>query len=72
MTDKTRKQFAHFSKLPLNTHFSLNGNTFKKRSTRTAEIVKPHEYSGTWFYFRKKQLVIVDLHSLLEEKYHDR
>ena len=72
MTDKTRKQFAHFSKLPLNTQFSLNGNMFKKRSTRTAEIVTPHQYSGTWFYFKSRQLVIVGLHSLLEENYHER
>lgn len=72
MSDKTQKQFAHFSTLPLNTYFSLNGNAFKKRSTRTAEIVKPAEYAGAWFYFKKKALVIVSLHSLLEENYHDR
>lgn len=57
-----RKQYIHFNDLPIKAYFSRNGNEWMKRSTRTAEIVKPEEYSGTWFYFGERELCIVGLH----------
>lgn len=56
-------QYAHFSELPARALFTLNGNQYRKRSTRTAEIVKPASYAGAWFYFRARELVIVGRHS---------
>lgn len=51
------KYQTQFERLPINTVFSLNGNTYFKKSTRTANIIKPAEYSGIWFYFSKNELV---------------
>ena len=51
------KYQTQFDRLPVNTVFSCNGNGYIKKSTRTASIVKPVEYSGTWFYFGKNELV---------------
>ena len=51
------KYQTQFERLPVNTIFSLNGNSWFKKSTRTASIVEPIEYSGRWFYFGKNELV---------------
>jgi len=51
------KYQTQFERLPINTVFSLNGNTYFKKSTKTANIIKPTEYSGIWFYFGKNELV---------------
>jgi hypothetical protein len=37
--------------------FHSNGNKWRKRSTRTAEIVRPVEYAGHWFYFRNGDVI---------------
>ena len=54
-----RKYSTQFERLPVNTTFSKNGNKWRKRSTRTAVIVKPIEYSGIWFYFGNNEQVII-------------
>lgn len=59
------KQYVYFKELPTNTRFSLNGNVYFKRSTRTAEIVEPGAYKGSWFYFTDRTLCIVGEHSRL-------
>ena len=51
------KYQTQFDRLPIRTVFSRNGYGYIKKSTRTASIVKPLEYSGTWFYFGKNELV---------------
>jgi len=58
-------QYIYFNELPEQAIFILNGNQYRKRSTRTAEIIKPVEYAGTWFYFRKKDLCITGKHTRL-------
>ena len=58
------KQYIYFNELPVGANFSLNGNQWRKRSTRTAEIVGS-DYAGTWFYFKQRELAIVGLHSRL-------
>lgn len=37
--------------------FHHNGNRWRKRSTRTAEIVRPECYAGTWFYFTGRDII---------------
>jgi len=56
---KTFKYMTQFSRLPVNTRFSLNGTQFVKQSTRTGAIVKPIEYAKTWFYFGKNESVLI-------------
>ena len=63
------KQYAYFKELPVNATFSLNGNQYLKKSTRTAGIVCPEEYANTWFYFAEKDLVTVGRHSRLSADY---
>ena len=53
------KYLLKFNQLPIGCQFSLNGNQYRKRSTRTAEIDKPQQYAGTWFYFGQKELVLI-------------
>ena len=57
------QQYAYFAELPVTTVFSMNGNQWIKQSTRTAKIVKPVEYSNSWFYFGNRDLCIVNKHS---------
>lgn len=59
------KQYAYFKELPVTAIFSRNGNQYIKQSTRTAKIVKPVEYSNSWFYFGNRDLCIVNNHSRL-------
>ena len=63
------KQYAYFNELPVTTIFSRNGNRYIKKSTRTAKIVKPVEYSNLWFYFGNRDLCIVNYHSRSSTEY---
>ena len=63
---RLNQQYAYFAELPVTTVFSMNGNQWIKQSTRTAKIVKPVEYSNSWFYFSKRDLCIVNKHSRRE------
>lgn len=61
-----KKYNTQFERIKIGKNFSKNGNLYKKRSTRTAEIVSPTEYAGQWFYFSNKdQVIITDLSSYL-------
>ncbi len=53
------KRYTYFKDIPVGDEFSLNGNRWVKKSTRTASIIKPLEFTGTWFYFGKKDLCIL-------------
>lgn len=53
------QQYAYFDELPLKTVFHYNGNTWIKKSTKTAKLV---EYNKT-FYFAKKDLCIVGVYT---------
>ena len=66
------KQLSYFAELPEKATFSRNGNLWLKRSSRTAEIVQPECYAGTWFYFAQKDLCIVGLHSRISRGYNER
>ena len=54
-----RKYSTQFNSLPVGSLFIKGGNKWKKRSTRTAEIVEPVEYAGTWFYFGMSESVVI-------------
>lgn len=58
-------QYAYFSELPNSAEFLLNGNKYKKQSTRTAELVEFQKI----FYFKKRELCIVGEHSRLSCDY---
>jgi hypothetical protein len=47
-----RDTMRMFSEIRVGQLFTENGNTYRKRSTRTAEIVEPELFAGRWFYFR--------------------
>tara|TARA_R110000782_G_scaffold140036_1_gene232544 strand:+ start:351 stop:590 length:240 start_codon:yes stop_codon:yes gene_type:complete len=68
--DAKMRQYSYFNELPVQTLFSLNGNQYKKRSTRTAKIVWPENYSNSWFYFSDTTLVEVGLYSRLAANYY--
>lgn len=55
----SRKYITQFNRLKTGSNFSKNGYKWKKRSTRTAEIVKPVEYKGKWFYFGQNEPVYI-------------
>lgn len=61
------RMYAHFEALPVSTVFCLNGNLYRKQSTRTAALVhcSAKFIYGRWFYFGKKELCIVGPYSLL-------
>ena len=63
------RQYAYFSDLPVSTIFSMNGNQWRKRSTRTAQIVTPVEYSSSWFYFNQRDPVQVNAYDRLSLDY---
>lgn len=42
---------TNFKDVKAGAKFAFGGNLWVKRSTRTAGIIKPAEYSGRWFYF---------------------
>jgi hypothetical protein len=56
-------QYIYFNELPYGAEFSLNGNRWRKRSTRTAVMLKPVGYSGVCSYFVQRELCTVGLHS---------
>ena len=54
------KQFQlPFQALKIGVTFFRNGNTWKKRSTRTAVITNP-EYKNTWFYYGQNDQCIIN------------
>lgn len=60
-----QQYLVKFNELPVNETFYRNGNTWRKRSTRTAEIVEPTEpYHGRWFYFSKYDNVVINANQL--------
>jgi hypothetical protein len=53
-----RQLFPVFAELDIDDQFMVNGNTYKKISSRTARIVAPVEYSNRWFYFGQNDKVM--------------
>jgi hypothetical protein len=47
---------TYFKDIPTNSIFHFGGNQWIKKSKRTAQIIKPIEYSERWFYFSKNDL----------------
>lgn len=47
--------FKHIEK---NGTFLKNGNTYKKVSSRTGEILLPERFAGKTFYFEQNELVL--------------
>jgi hypothetical protein len=58
------RAYAYFEELPIGTLFGSNGNSWRKQSTRTAKYLGPWD-AGRVFYFSKKDLVEVGIHSKL-------
>jgi hypothetical protein len=52
-----------FEDLKVGRTFEKNGNLWVKKSTRTASIIEPAEYSGRWFYFKNHDLVTIGIDS---------
>ena len=50
-----RRQYIYFNELPAGALFSLNGNSYKKQSTRTAYLFE----AGRWFYMGMQDLCII-------------
>lgn len=59
------QQLVRFGELPPKSEFHAGGNTYVKRSTRTADLPR----YARWFYFSPKELCIVGLHSRLAQDY---
>ena len=57
--DSTGKiwQPAYFKTLQVNEYFHHGGNFWRKRSGRTAVMVRPEIYAGKWFYFKQSEAV---------------
>jgi hypothetical protein len=64
-----------FGSLPIGELFDYGGNVYRKRSTRTAEIIASRsynpdalrwavhaDYSGTWGYFTQRQTINQERH----------
>jgi len=51
-SNKTIWQVTYFKLVPVGASFKQDGNTWLKRSTRTAIMTKPERFAGKWFYFR--------------------
>jgi hypothetical protein len=47
-----------FDQVKIGGFFERNGNLWRKRSTRTAVIVKPDHLAGSWFYFGASETAI--------------
>ena len=62
-----RKYQINFQRVPVGQTFFRGGNEWFKRSTRTAHIIRPEEYSGVWFYFRNLEKCTVYLQTKNEE-----
>lgn len=60
------RYLTEFERLKVGATFSMGGNGWLKRSTRTAEIIRPNDqpYTGKWFYFGMTEKV--EIHSLVE------
>lgn len=57
------KQYVYFKDLPVSAEFTLNGDTCKKRSSRTMDLT----YNGftKWFYASKSDLCVVGQYSMI-------
>jgi hypothetical protein len=53
------KQYAYFNELPVGTVFFINGDSYKKQSSRTAYF----DYAKKWFYMQMKTLCVVGQYS---------
>jgi len=49
--------YIPFKQLQVGGNFHLNGNWYRKRSTRTAEIIRPERFQDTWFYFSSNESI---------------
>lgn len=54
-----RRYVINFDSLDVGASFSLNGYRWVKRSTRTAQVVKPSHYSAYWRYFAQRERVTI-------------
>jgi len=57
------KQYIYFKDLPVSATFTINGNTCKKRSSRTMDLT----YNGftKWFYAGQRDLCVVGQYSVI-------
>ena len=51
-------QRIEFKRVKVGAEFNSSGNKWLKRSTRTAVLLEPIAYAGTWFYFSMNQRVV--------------
>ena len=61
-----QRYLTQFERIKIGALFSKGGNRWRKRSTRTAEITKPEQYSGTWFYLSKREPVEIGTLAAIE------
>lgn len=58
------RYLVSFSQVSVGAEFNSNGNKYRKRSTRTADLL---EYNR-WFYFRQNEEVEVTSPNMLNHK----
>ena len=56
-------QVARFEDVEVGVVFQNGGNIWRKKSSRTAVMVSPERYAGTWFYFKQYETVEIRLSS---------
>ena len=49
--------YTAFKDVEFGGYFHSGGNTYRKRSNSTAEIVEPSRFYGQWFYFEMQERV---------------
>lgn len=54
------KYQTQFERLPLGLIFEKNGVIYRKKSSRTAEIIRPDAYHGMWFWFSANELANIE------------
>ena len=50
-----------FKDIPIGCQFIALSTIYLKKSSRTAAIVSPSEYQGTWFYFAQKHQYVAEI-----------
>ena len=64
-----QRYLTQFERVKKGALFSKNGNRWRKRSSRTAEITKPEIYAGRWFYFSQREPVEITDLGVIENDY---
>ena len=62
-----QRYLAQFERVKIGALFSQDGNCYRKRSRRTADLTSPERYAGRWFYFSQRETVEITTLEVLED-----